>query len=1164
MHSSTSLLLMFVLICAATPCLAVTRTFDGGPTGTSGDWGLAVNWSGDTLPGAGDEALFNGTASVSTITFVTGTIQRIVVANPSGAQNLVFTLSGNLTLTGAAGTSIFVDTGESALFQGSGGTRTIQCNDDVQAQGSGSSISFLSSITVLFQTGTPEFVVNSGASLTLNGLLTINIASQLNINNSSGSTAVVLTHVNLGAFFQPDDVGGTPTLTINGNITATAAAAGWDDGLISQMSIALNSTTINRGGFSSVEIDFGACNVTANGTVSLQNSVAGGSWLSNPDFGGLTVAAGATFSVGNGLGPTDYLGNTTFNGTVNFNSTAANFYSNLTIGSGATLNWGTVPGPVTFLGAGTITGNFAFPAQVAVSAGVRLVSLGSTVTVTGTLLVTAGAFGAVENGATAGGRATITYNGNVRIDPVNGWRPGEGTHNFAGNIDLGNTSNLGGVTQIPNTLNNEAPIINLVGGNMLLSFYSNAGSAFWVNSMAAATRVTQNGICQIVRTMNLMGATGTPPFYAWTGGGHVEFRATSQSVLPLTMGEGGFFSNFVEIRQASGTLATSVFVTRVTGTNSEFYCDLLMIEGDTVDDQVGSPDANAGSILFSGVEIYLGSVEVRDGQTATVDGNGGALTISECIGTIDDVLVGQPNTLATGMDAAADLTIYGSSLGLGSNGILTYDLVDFGIDGSTLVALSPSSISLNLATGVVVLTDSTFDGNGSAGFSITLGGALVAVRGCTFDDCDAAGLQFATGTNLAELENCTFTNGVSGGAHITFNGLSNATRHNADGNQFDASVGVTAGGGGGLAVDIAGGLNRVTFRCGPGDDFGLAAFALSASQAEADADNDATGGTDVQWDDNPPRLVVAGLASPANISRDTTPYQTVQLFTLSAVGADCELSLLVFQVIPNSGTLQTSDFATLTLFEDLNQDGFYDAGEEWGTAPNDTLDLPFTAGSWTIGVASTSTLTQRNILNGTTRRMGWAITFGASVSAATGTFDADMPADAVESTNDAYIVGLPLTVTKTLVAPATQLVITTQPGGANSGAPLAPQPVIELRNGAGQRVESVQVTVTAAISGPGTLGGALSVQTVNGVVSFTNLNVTTPADIVTQLNFSAAGVTAATSNAFTVTEGGGGSGGGAGGEDGGCSTGEGNGGWWLVLCAACFALVLWRRRPVRE
>jgi hypothetical protein len=100
---------------------------------------------------------------------------------------------------------------------------------------------------------------------------------------------------------------------------------------------------------------------------------------------------------------------------------------------------------------------------------------------------------------------------------------------------------------------------------------------------------------------------------------------------------------------------------------------------------------------------------------------------------------------------------------------------------------------------------------------------------------------------------------------------------------------------------------------------------------------------------------------------------------------------------------------------------------------------------------------------------------------------------------------------------ATQLVLTTQPAGAVSGANLATQPVVTVEDASGNLVTSATGTVTAAISsGPGTLGGTLTATITSGVATFTTLKITDVLGGPYKLTFSATGLTSALSNTFAV------------------------------------------------
>ncbi|HEX8271168.1 MAG TPA: Ig-like domain-containing protein, partial [Longimicrobiaceae bacterium] len=106
-------------------------------------------------------------------------------------------------------------------------------------------------------------------------------------------------------------------------------------------------------------------------------------------------------------------------------------------------------------------------------------------------------------------------------------------------------------------------------------------------------------------------------------------------------------------------------------------------------------------------------------------------------------------------------------------------------------------------------------------------------------------------------------------------------------------------------------------------------------------------------------------------------------------------------------------------------------------------------------------------------------------------------------------------------AAASQLVVTTQPSGSvQSGTAFPQQPAVQLRDAFGNAVSQAGVTVTASIAtGGGTLGGTTTASTdAGGVATFTNLSISGLVGDRT-LSFSAAGLTAATSNTVSVTAG---------------------------------------------
>ena len=110
-----------------------------------------------------------------------------------------------------------------------------------------------------------------------------------------------------------------------------------------------------------------------------------------------------------------------------------------------------------------------------------------------------------------------------------------------------------------------------------------------------------------------------------------------------------------------------------------------------------------------------------------------------------------------------------------------------------------------------------------------------------------------------------------------------------------------------------------------------------------------------------------------------------------------------------------------------------------------------------------------------------------------------------------------LTATVPIAVQATSvLAVTTQPVGSVSNTVLATQPVVELRGANGAVITDAPTAITASLTGAtGTLSGATTVTTVNGVARFTDLAITGTGSHT--LTFSASGASSATASPLTVT-----------------------------------------------
>jgi hypothetical protein len=99
----------------------------------------------------------------------------------------------------------------------------------------------------------------------------------------------------------------------------------------------------------------------------------------------------------------------------------------------------------------------------------------------------------------------------------------------------------------------------------------------------------------------------------------------------------------------------------------------------------------------------------------------------------------------------------------------------------------------------------------------------------------------------------------------------------------------------------------------------------------------------------------------------------------------------------------------------------------------------------------------------------------------------------------------------------TSLGIDIQPAGAESGVAFLTQPVVELRDASNALVTGATAAVTAWIaSGTGALTGTTTVNTVNGVATFTDLKIAGSGNHT--LDFTATGLTSAVSAPFAVTQ----------------------------------------------
>ena len=148
----------------------------------------------------------------------------------------------------------------------------------------------------------------------------------------------------------------------------------------------------------------------------------------------------------------------------------------------------------------------------------------------------------------------------------------------------------------------------------------------------------------------------------------------------------------------------------------------------------------------------------------------------------------------------------------------------------------------------------------------------------------------------------------------------------------------------------------------------------------------------------------------------------------------------------------------------------------------------------------------------------WSSSNAAVASIADGVVTAKLAGSTLITASSGVVSATGVSVTVTPGA-ATQLAIRTQPDGANSGLPLRTQPVIEVRDAAGNLVTTAGQTVTASLAtGDGTLTGAAFAIAINGVATFSGLGLTGLVGP-RALSFSAPGLSPTTSASFNLAPG---------------------------------------------
>ncbi|MDT8397455.1 MAG: hypothetical protein RQ899_02440, partial [Pseudomonadales bacterium] len=589
--------------------------------------------------------------------------------------------------------------------------------------------------------------------------------------------------------------------------------------------------------------------------------------------------------------------------------------------------------------------------------------------------------------------------------------PGQGSSNLniggtglriKGNFELKDTGTSGSIRLVPTALTIDGNFMQ-TGGRLVLTT-SNATTTMTVAGnysisggtleQADGSNANRSGILEVAGNLSHTGGTITETNANAGGTGTLVFNGSGTQ----TFASGGTVSNTINYTVNSG--ATLLLGSSLLGNGSSgtFTLDSGATLG--IGDAAGVTTSGAsGNVRVSGTRTYsTGANYIYNGSSAQVTGNGlpatvNALTVSSSAGV----------SLSQGLTTNGTLTLTNGALSLGANTLTV----------NSLISTTSGSLTGGASSNLII---------GGTGASTTL--PTVTLNNLTLNRA----------------------NGISLGGNVTVGGTLTFTAGNV-------TTGVNT-----LAISASGGVSRTSghvvgnFMKHVATGSTLRTFEIGSSGAYT-----------------PVALDFGNVSVAGNLTASTTAGDHPNIATSVVNGAK---SVNRFWTLSNGGVTFNNYKATFTFVA-----GDIDAGAATASFIVGKRD----AGAWSAPTVGTRT--------GTSTQATGMTTFGD------------------------FQIGEALA--------ATKLTLTTQPSAsAANGAAFSQQPVVQLRDALNNAVGQAGVVVTAAIaSGTGTLGGTLTATTnASGVATFTNLSITgTTGD--RTLQFSATGLTTATSGTVTLTAG---------------------------------------------
>jgi len=659
---------------------------------STGSKALTLQSNGGTLSTNGN---LSTTSGVMTLVGSTGLTIANTLTTTTGAMNLSTSTSGDLTISSAG-----------SIVMTSGGL-TASAMNNVAVNGSINAGSGIIAINANQGSGSGNFLLNSGGSLTTTNAGTSAII--INVNTSSGGTG--------GALF-----GG-------GNITAGSAG---------DITIATNNGGNTTGGSitqsGSGLVGFGANSGTIILSVPLASLTSGIGTNSNPVL--VQTAAGkiTTLQLITGGGGAYISSSGTGTLTLSTLSLAAN-------------------APLSLLSAGTLT---TTPSISTGTSDLTLEGNSGALTINGSLTTTSGNVVLQSNG----GALTIANNittgsGNLNVSDLTSGiltiNPAISIHSTSGSLTMSSAQGItlnataGGAASI-NTGSGAVTInTNTSGGAGVNDFVmktsgSNISSITTTNTSANAVKINVNASGGGTRAATLTnittGSGGTLTVATNTGGNTTGGVITEVAGTTLNVGTGGTINLLVP---TAGSAAIGTSVTNISITSADGILNLTMGSGGAFVTNTGNLTLNTPTVtsanyplsVISSGTLTLPASNLSAGTGAlTFESNGGALSTNGNVTTTSGAitLVG-----ATGLTIANALTTGNGAINLSTTSSGDFTLSSAGSIASTSGALIASAMgnvtlnsSINEGSGTIAINAN--QGSGSGNFVMNTGSSIATTN----------------------------------------------------------------------------------------------------------------------------------------------------------------------------------------------------------------------------------------------------------------------------------------------------------------------------------------------------------------------------------------------------------------------------------------------------